>query len=99
MSELLELETFAPCVGEKFTLQATDELVLEMTLAEARATTSERLKEEHREPFALVFVGPPDPILPQRIYSLAHPAAGTHDIFLVPVARDEQGTSYEAIFN
>lgn len=35
----------------------------------------------------------------QRIYTVAHPALGELDIFLVPVAQDEDGVQLEAIFN
>lgn len=51
-----------------------------------------------RAPFRLAFLGPADPILPQRIYRLEHDALGALDIFLVPIARDAGGTTYEAIF-
>ena len=32
------------------------------------------------------------------LYRLAHPEVGTHDIFLVPIARKAEGLEYEAIF-
>jgi hypothetical protein len=51
-----------------------------------------------RDPFRLAFVGPADPILPQRTYRLEHSTLGPLDIFLVPIARDFAGTTYEAIF-
>ena len=51
-------------------------------------------------PFSLFWLGPRDPILPQRIYPLQHPHAeiGTLEIFLVPVGRDASGTLYQAVF-
>ena len=54
----------------------------------------------HREGggFRLDLLGPADPLLPQGTYSIAA-ASGTHDIFIVPVARDSGGCRYEAIFN
>jgi hypothetical protein len=51
-----------------------------------------------REPFSLLFVGPPDPVLPQATYLLGHPALGELPIFLVPVGRDADGARYEAVF-
>ena len=51
-----------------------------------------------REPFALLFVGPPEPILPQRIYVFQHPGLGQFEIFIVPIGVDGEGTRYEAIF-
>ncbi len=52
------------------------------------------------EPFSLLFTGPPQPILEQRIYRLEHLELGPLDIFLVPVGRDDSGSlCYEAVFN
>jgi Domain of unknown function (DUF6916) len=52
------------------------------------------------EPFALVFSGPPAPVLPQATYTLEHGALGTLELFLVPIGRDaEGGVQYEAVFN
>lgn len=48
--------------------------------------------------FKLEFRGPFEPILEQAIYPFR---AGdfAREIFIVPVARDDTGTLYEAIFN
>jgi hypothetical protein len=51
-----------------------------------------------RDPFRLAFLGPADPVLPQRTYRLEHGTLGALDIFLVPIASDASGTTYEAIF-
>lgn len=99
MSDPLDLESFSRCVGDTFKMHVSDEQSLEIRLLEANATNSEQLKGEDRQPFRLEFRGPVDPVLAQRIYALAHPTLGTHDVFLVPVARDEEGTRYEAVFN
>ncbi len=56
-----------------------------------------------REPFALIFKGPKDLILPQSLYRLE----GTNgddwpveELFIVPVGTDDEGhVLYEAIFN
>lgn len=88
------VETFAPAIGEPFALggAATGRLELE----EAAAVGSPA--PGGRAPFRLVFRGPVDPVLPQRIYRLEHPSTGALEIFLVPIGRDEAGTRYEAIF-
>ncbi|MBB2488239.1 hypothetical protein H5407_23675, partial [Mitsuaria sp. WAJ17] len=52
-----------------------------------------------RQPFSLLFEGPPQPVLPQRIYRISHPQLDAMEIFLVPVGRSESATQYEAIFN
>lgn len=52
-----------------------------------------------REPFSLIFRGPHEPFLPQKMYPIQHEKMGELDtIFLVPVAKDEDGYYYEAIF-
>jgi hypothetical protein len=51
-----------------------------------------------RTPFSLIFIGPPEPLLPQAIYRLEHPELEPLDIFIVPVGRDADATRYEAIF-
>lgn len=47
--------------------------------------------------FRLEFVGPLQPILTQAIYPF-HGGGQRHEIFIVPVGQDQQGTRYEAIF-
>jgi hypothetical protein len=49
--------------------------------------------------FSLEFQGPPDPQLPQRIYELTHDVMGRFEIFLVPIARNQQGVVYQAVYN
>ena len=53
-----------------------------------------------QEGFTLLFCAPNRPALPQRIYSLEHETLGKIEMmFLVPVAEDENGRYYEAVFN
>ena len=47
--------------------------------------------------FRLTFIGPQDPVLPQAIYPFRIDDE-TVDIFIVPFARNDKGTSYEAVF-
>jgi hypothetical protein len=56
-----------------------------------------------RKAYSLLFCGPVQPALPQRMYWLVHSQLGEVAIFLVPIgpykAGSEQGMGYEAIFN
>jgi hypothetical protein len=52
-----------------------------------------------QEQFTLDFRGPADIFLPQNMYRMEHEKLGTFDLLLVPVARDENGFNYEAVFN
>jgi hypothetical protein len=51
-----------------------------------------------RRPFSIVFRGPGDVLLPQRIYRMEHARIGSFELFLVPIGPDEEGLRYEAIF-
>jgi hypothetical protein len=94
MSEPLAVLDFEPHVGEVFALEANG-ATIPLRLSEAR-----RLGPAMREggAFALYFAGPPQPLLQQATYLLVHETLGSLDIFIVPLARSEDGVRYEAIF-
>jgi hypothetical protein len=97
----LTADTFAPAVGDTFALDAGDAGRLDFELIESRLRDPDRPAEDDsgtRAPFSLLFRGPVDPLLPQRIYRLEHESIGPLEIFIVPVARDESGSTYEAVF-
>ena len=94
---MLTLNQFAPLQGQLFELHAGGDGTVPVALIEANALTSQ--PGAARAPFSLVFEGPAEPLLPQAIYGLAHPALAPLDIFLVPVARSPAGIRYEAVFN
>ena len=101
MLDRLTANSFASVVGETFVLDAGDAGPLELELLESRLHDPDAPAEDAsgaRAPFSLTFRGPAEPILPQRIYALEHPTLGTLEIFIVPIGRDEAGTSYEAVF-
>lgn len=100
MLDELTKETFEERRGEAFRLtdpsgEATAEPV-ELTLRAVRGTGLQG--KAPREQFAVHFDGPKDPILPQQIYHLENEHMGELDLFLVPVAQDDEGTTYEAVF-
>lgn len=89
-------ETFEPRKGETFRLSDETTGELELTLADVRGTGLQG--KAAREQFSLQFHGPRELVLPQKIYRLENDELGAMDIFLVPVARDDEGTTYEAVF-
>ena len=94
----LTLERFEPLRGSVFRIALTD-AVIELTLASVAPVRAGDLKPKGRQPFALTFRGgPPGRYLPQRIYTLEHDELGALPMFLVPLAPDREGMSYEAIF-
>jgi hypothetical protein len=95
MAERLEKEVFAQNLNSKFELRVNPERVFELELINIREIPSTPRQEQ----FALLFQGPADVYLPQRIYPLEHDQMGNVSLFLVPVGREEKGYLYEAVFN
>ncbi len=95
-------ETFTDRIGDRFRLSADEATALDVELIEAApsvSTSGSTLETPgKRTPFSLVFRGPPDPVLPQRIYRFEHHDLGAFEIFVVPVGRDADGVRYEAVF-
>jgi hypothetical protein len=103
MTDQPTVETFTQCLNGTFTVRVDDSTSLALELIEVTPLPahspprgSQPLK---RAPFSLVFRGPKDPLLPQRIYRFEHESLGDLDIFIVPIGPDEEGLLYEAVFN
>ncbi len=86
---------FAVLVGATFRVDLGENGVVELELTQA-----EKAKGEDRpdHAFSVLFKGPPDPFLPQGMHDLEHDDLGSHPIFLVPIAEQEDGFLYEAVF-
>ena len=95
MLDTLRCEDFEPHLHSPFDLRAGDANAA-LELIEVRRLP---VHATARPPFALLFRGAGTTIWPQRIYRLSRTGLDTLDIFLVPVARDESGVMYEAIFS
>lgn len=94
MLEDFEVGTFSGHIGDDFRIHPEDSSPLEVELISATG-----LGESPGRPFSIVFRGPKDILLPQRIYRMEHTEIGSFEIFLVPIGPDEKGLRYEAIFN
>jgi len=90
-------ETFAGCGAKEYRVkrEGEEDLVLELADASPIKTAA---KGPNRQQFSLLFTGPAEPLLPQAIYTLENDELGTMGLFLVPVAADEEGADYEAVF-
>ena len=97
MLETLSIGTFAPLVDDEFRVRLDPHPPLELRLAEV--TPAGDARPDGRVPFAILFRGPAEPILPQRIYRLEHARLGAIDLFIVPLEPDAAGARYEAVFN
>ena len=98
VADKLTCEDFEPHLGSGFTIIDEDVPQLTLKLTEAKQLKPMQNIELPRQPFALLFEAPA-PLLPQRLYNLSHEAMGQREIFIVPVAKVENGFQYEAIFN
>jgi len=96
----LTLDSFTPHVGTAFTLNHPDHQEV-FTLVKADALPSHDHPMKKRDPFSLFFHGSrTDLQFNQQILPLKHEALGELSIFLVPIARNEDGTiRYQAVFN
>lgn len=94
------LDTFEPHVGTGFELDHP-EVAETFRLARAEALTSYDHPLKKRDPFSLLFDGSRTDIqINQQIVPLKHEALGAIQLFMVPIARNEDGTiRYQSIFN
>ena len=96
--ELLTIDHFSDKIGEAFVIEESDgPPLIALTLTEAKPLRN--FANAPRAPFSLVFTAKGDPVLPQRMYALRHAALGVQSIFLVPIGKDGDTVSYEAVFN
>jgi len=89
-------EEFAACLDQDFEIVFTDG-TLAVRLREARPLGVR--PESIREPFALTFIADRPLRLPQGTYKMRNAQLGEMEIFLVQVAADQSGSSFEAVFN
>jgi hypothetical protein len=86
---------FVSALNTNFQLPMGDASPIDLELVEV----TELRSLPKQEMYSIVFRGPRDVMLSQRTYRLEHAQLGTLDLFLVPIGVDEQGYSYEAVFN
>ena len=91
----LKHATFAPHVNSIFRVGNQHSVITELELVEV----SEMKESPRNESFSILFRGPAGSPLAQGIYDFDHNAIGSFPLFIVPVAKDDQGMVYEAVFN
>lgn len=89
---------FAACLDQKFIIHLeaatrADAVLLQVAELPVAGPGAQR------KPFSIVLRGPRDRRLPQRIYKVEHEKLGVLELFLVPIAMDDHGFHYEAVFN
>ncbi len=98
MLESFTVQTFSEHLGSTFKIYPDSSNPLEVELISATGLGKRPEEGRHRQPFSIVFRGPEDVLLPQRIYRMEHPGIGVFELFLVPIGPDGKGLQYEAIF-
>ena len=93
----MTLDDFAGHRNETFRVSHAGS-TLELLLIEANALAAATAAPQGRAPFSLVFRGPRDVSLEQRIHRLEHAELGVLELFLVPIGPDALGLRYEAVF-
>ena len=93
-SPTLNFESFAARLNTPFRVRQEEAGAVELQLIEVNDKSIPR-----QEMFSLIFQGPNQAFLPQRLYSIEHDQIGVFDLFLVPIGQDENGYRYEAVFN
>jgi hypothetical protein len=96
--QILTLEHFAGRINETFTVDLGHGKS-PFVLVEARPLPLPTLSSAVRAPFSLMFHHTSAVLFPQRIYQMEGPGIGDFGIFLVPVARNQDGFVYQAVFN
>ena len=85
--------TYAPLVGSRFEIHRPDGGSVSFELVDATELPG------RGECFSLVFRGPADVPLDQRIYRLEHASLGEFPLFLVPLGPCDGGQQLEAVVN
>lgn len=93
----LSLDLFESLLGQPFQIgegsHAIDAVLIQATnLREAQGAG--QLSRQ----FSLVWRGPRNMALEQRIYTVQHAELGTMELFLVCIGPDAEGMRYEAVF-
>jgi hypothetical protein len=107
MLDTLTEASFTPHIGTEFRIaidpaRSIVAVLVDVTVRHGRRAPApwDSNPRPEREPFSIVFRGPLDPPLLQRMYHVEHEAIGViKDLFLVPVGINQDGRFYEAVFN
>lgn len=95
MLDRLSKDDFARNLNTAFECSVAPDQCVSLQLIQLREGKS----SPHQEQFALLFQGPLELLLPQRMYPFRHEVLGEFELFIVPVGKDAQGFHYEAMFN
>jgi hypothetical protein len=95
---VVTLEQFSPRLNETFDILVGDARE-PVTLVEATLLPQYDYRGKERDSFSLVFHSSSQTVVPQAMYTIENASMGRTELFLVPIGRDPEGISYQAIFN
>ena len=95
MLDTLHYEDFVPHIKTRFQMQVDESTTLEIELI----SVEDKSPSPRQEQFLLTFRAPLEAPPQQSLYQLRHEKLGSGRLFLVPIARDGDGLTYEAVFN
>lgn len=88
------LADFSACSGKIFHAHHNgDSFDLRLESTQSFVATSKQTN------FSVLFIAPGDVPAEQGIYTVTDECLGPMELFLAPVARDEKGLHFEAVFN
>lgn len=96
-TELLTVDMFNDKIGQGFIIEEAASPAIALTLTEVKALRN--FANAARKPFSLLFTTEGADVLPQRLYALRHAALGLQSIFLVPIGKEGDQVTYQAVFN
>lgn len=99
VTALLTAEHFRPHVGKVFRVQG-GEHALTLDEVQMHPLSQAQAKVLSRQPFTLIFKGPPGNVLPEGMYTLDVDGGASFELYVMPVhtpAPDRQ--HYQAAFN
>ena len=98
MTVRLTAKEFSQHVGTPFRVTRLP-MEIDLTLVDVERYESKANEQKGLERFSVFFSGVHDAFLPQAIYHLQHEQMGEFEIFIVPIAREDNCYRYEAVFN
>lgn len=99
---------FVPLVNQKFKVtiaEADPEDGIQAVETELELSGVKETGNDTCEGFSLIFLGNADKVLPQRTYKVHNDTLGDREIFIVPIAPDDEDKQpagrqrYQALFN
>lgn len=99
MSATLTEKEFSQHLNSTYRVNVDHQVPIELELVEVKPHEKLPIEPEGMERFSIYFRGPEKILLPQGTYRMTHEQMGDFILFLVPIAREEQGFRYEAVFN